>query len=84
MCIRLASLWQRAQSFGTAVRAGLPMACRTLQDWEQALETYMSDENARREAGQKGLACAQAFHSEEKLQAQWDALFESLLAESKA
>jgi hypothetical protein len=63
-------------------RCGLPMACRTSQDWRVTLEKYMSDEDARREAGQKGKAFAEQHHSEEKMLAQWDDVFRSVLGQS--
>ena len=59
--------------------AGLPMACASAVQWEAALERYLGDESARREAGERSLAYAEAHYGEEKILALWDELFSSLL-----
>jgi hypothetical protein len=58
---------------------GLSMACQTSQDWQDALERYVSDEHARREAGHLGKEFANRRYSEERLLAQWDEVFFSVL-----
>jgi hypothetical protein len=58
--------------------AGLEMACRTEEDWVRLLEYYMLDEEARREAGQRGKVFADQAYSEEGLLEKWDHVFESL------
>ena len=58
---------------------GLPMTCRTSNEWFDTLEKYMNDESARREAGQKGKAFADKNYSEEIMLSQWDKLFASVL-----
>jgi glycosyltransferase involved in cell wall biosynthesis len=58
--------------------AGLPMTCRTTEDWVRVLERYMDDEAARREAGERGRAYAESHWSEESLVSQWDAVFDSV------
>jgi len=63
-------------------QCGLPMACHTMQDWRVTLEKYMSDEDARREAGQKGKAFTEQHHGEEKMLGQWDEVFHSVLGQS--
>lgn len=61
-------------------QCGLLMACQTPQDWRETLHRYVSDEHARREAGQRGKAFAEQHHSEERMLAQWDDVFSSVLA----
>jgi glycosyltransferase involved in cell wall biosynthesis len=58
--------------------AGLAMTCRTTEDWIRTIERYMGDEAARREAGERGRAYAEANYSESRLLSQWDAVFASL------
>ena len=41
---------------------------------------YMLDESARREAGKRGRAFAEEHYSEERILAQWDNLFTSVLS----
>jgi hypothetical protein len=62
---------------------GLAMSCQTPLDWRTTLERYISDEHARREAGQQGKAFADSQHSEEKLLAQWDNVFSSVLGQTE-
>jgi hypothetical protein len=52
--------------------SGLPMACRTPEEWEFTLEYYMTHELARRDAGQRGRAFAEANFSEKCLLYEWD------------
>ena len=61
------------------VGAGLPMACRDEGEWREALEKYVWDEGARREAGRRGRAFVEANHGEELVLAQWDELLHSVL-----
>lgn len=57
----------------------LPMACQTAEDWRLALDRYVFDEHARREAGQQGKAFAERHHGEERMLAEWDDVFHSIL-----
>lgn len=58
--------------------AGVSMTCRTPDEWTATLGRLLEDEAARREAGQRGLAYAQAAYSEASLLQKWDQVFESL------
>lgn len=59
--------------------AGLPMACKTPEQWKETLEKFILDDgSARRDAGAKGKAFAESNYGEEKLLRLWDKLFESL------
>lgn len=58
---------------------GLPMTCRTTDNWIRILEHYMCDEEARRDAGQRGLAYANERYSEETMLKRWDDVFASVL-----
>ncbi len=60
--------------------AGLDMACETPSEWLAQLERYMHDEEARREAGERGRAFAEEQHGDERLLERWDRVFESLTA----
>ena len=59
-------------------QADLTMTCRTQQDWYDTLETYIKDETARKEAGQKGQAFAEKQISEKEILGRWDQLFNSI------
>lgn len=59
------------------------MACTTHEDWRATLERYISDEEARKNAGQKGKAFVERCHSEEKLLAKWDEVFQLILGKTK-
>ena len=59
-------------------QADLTMACRTQQDWYDTLETYIKDETARKEAGQKGQAFAEKQIGEKEILGRWDQLFNSI------
>ena len=59
------------------------MACKTPGEWQAALEYYMSDESARRHAGQRSRIFAESYRNEEKILEQWDNLFASVLGELK-
>ena len=59
--------------------SGVNMACRTQQEWREALDYYTCDDQARRHAGQSGKAFAESHHSEEKTLALWDQVFNSVL-----
>jgi glycosyltransferase involved in cell wall biosynthesis len=58
--------------------AGLAMALSSADEWAEALRSLAEDEPARRLAGLKGLAYAKEVADEDRLLAQWDALFASL------
>jgi hypothetical protein len=58
--------------------AGLAMTCRSEPEWVAAIERFMGDESARREAGQKGLAFASEAYSEASTVVKWDEVFNSL------
>ena len=61
-------------------RAGLPdMACRSARDWENALDFYLRDENARGEAARKGKEFVQLNYDEEKTLAAWDEVLRSVV-----
>ncbi len=61
-------------------RAGLPMACRTPQEWEDTLERYIRDPAARKEAGQRGKDFAEEYYGEKQILALWDDLLNSVLS----
>jgi glycosyltransferase involved in cell wall biosynthesis len=58
--------------------AGLAMTCRTPDEWVAMLERYREDESARREAGARGLAYADAAYSEASIVRKWDAVLTSV------
>jgi hypothetical protein len=60
--------------------SGVSMACTTRQQWLEALHYYASNEPARRQAGQRGLAFAAERHSEAQTLALWDRTLESVLS----
>ncbi len=64
-------------------QCGLPMACHSMQDWRVALDRYVHDEQARREAGLRGKAFAEQHHGEDGMLGQWDAVFDSVLGQSE-
>ncbi len=59
--------------------AGLSMACQNAAEWNEVLKKYTEDEEARRDAGRRGRAFVEANHSQERVLAQWDDLFRSIL-----
>ena len=59
--------------------SGLAMACRSTDDWIRVLDNYMSNEEARRDAGQRGRAYAEEHYGEEALVKRWDDVFASVL-----
>lgn len=59
--------------------AGLGKGLNSSQEWLEALEEYMSDEQVRRSAGQTGKKFAESVHSDEKWLARWDQVFCSVL-----
>jgi glycosyltransferase involved in cell wall biosynthesis len=59
--------------------AGLSMTCRTPEDWVAALTRLLDDESARRDAGQRGRAHANAAYGEERIVRQWDDALASVL-----
>jgi len=52
--------------------AGLDLACRTTADWTRALTLLLSDEHARRAAGEAGRAYVERHASREIMLARWD------------
>jgi hypothetical protein len=62
--------------------AGIPMACKTPQDWRDALAKYSDSEELRMEAGQRGKEFVAKYHSEEILLARWDEVFSSIVENS--
>lgn len=58
---------------------GLDMTCGSQEEWLEKLQLYMGDGEARRAAGERGLAFAQENYSEEKQLAQWDEVLRSVL-----
>jgi glycosyltransferase involved in cell wall biosynthesis len=59
--------------------SGLEKGLTSPQEWREALERFMSDEETRRRAGQTGRTFAETFHSNEKWLARWDQVFCSIL-----
>jgi hypothetical protein len=60
--------------------AGVPdTAARDADEWRTALERYGPDDDARREAAERGLVYVAEHHSEEQLLARWDRVFQSIL-----
>lgn len=67
-------------AYSRAMRdAGLPMACRSEDDWAAVLMRLIGNADARRECGLRGRAFAETQASEQKLLGQWDAVVESVL-----
>lgn len=60
-------------------QSGLNMACVTRQDWIAALEYLAAEEQARKNAGQRGKAFAETYHNEERMLSLWDDAFRSIL-----
>lgn len=58
--------------------AGLDMTCNDGVDWERTLERYIVDRDAREDAGVRGYRHVTREHSEARLLARWDAVFESV------
>ncbi len=58
---------------------GLPMACRTQEEWLGTLEKYINNKQARGSAGQLGRVYAEDNYSEEKILARWDNVFKSIV-----
>ena len=56
------------------------MTARDARDWRAALERYGPDDDARREAAERGRRYVDEHHSEAQLLARWDRVFESILA----
>ena len=71
-------------AYSRAMReCGLAMDCRTDQEWEETLLGLLGNEEARRQAGQKGKAFVQKYHGEQTILKQWDTLFSSVLKEKE-
>ena len=60
--------------------SGVHMACSTPQDWAEMLDRFMDDEEARRSAGRRGKQFAEQHYNVEKMLAQWDEVFASVLS----
>jgi glycosyltransferase involved in cell wall biosynthesis len=60
-------------------QSGIGMAARTAEDWRVALERYMNDEAARRDAGERGRRFAEEHYGFEKIFDQWDSVIKSVL-----
>lgn len=58
--------------------AGLAMACGSGAEWEATLDRHITDEAARRHAGEIGKRYADTHFSEDVLLGRWDELFRSL------
>jgi hypothetical protein len=58
--------------------AGVDMLCRTPEEWVAKLDRYLVDEDERRAAGEQARRYVEATHTEERLLAAWDAVFESV------
>lgn len=54
------------------------LACADSDDWSAALGTLMTDEDVRRQAGERGREAAERYYSTEGLLARWDAVFGSV------
>jgi len=65
--------YQRAMS-----QAGLDMTCGDAASWEELLEHYIVDADAREKAAERGYRWVTEAHSEFHLIEQWDALFASV------
>jgi glycosyltransferase involved in cell wall biosynthesis len=59
--------------------AGLGTGLTSPQEWREALDEYMSNEQARKRAGQSGRTFAETFHSNDKWLTRWDEVFRSIL-----
>jgi len=59
--------------------SGLDMACTTQDQWLEALRYYTAEEQARKQAGQRGKAFVEQNHQEEDMLQQWDRVLISVL-----
>jgi len=59
--------------------AGMSMTCRSAVDWETTIDRFLEDHDGRAEAARRGRRYALEEHSQERLLARWDRLFESVL-----
>ena len=64
-------------------QCGLPMTCRTQDEWFNTLVKYMNDETLRKEAGQSGKYFLENNYSEDIMLSKWDDLFSSVLIPKK-
>jgi len=78
---KLISLWAMGMpvvtsatpAYEDAMRtAGLNLACRTAEEWAEALTMLLSDDDARRAAAQAGRAYVEAHASRDLMLARWD------------
>ena len=58
---------------------GLDMTCNSPEEWAYKLEKYLTDENARRNAGMRAKEFAEAEYGEEKLLSLWDSAIASAI-----
>lgn len=74
------TLCSATPAYRRAVKAsGSGAACELPEEWLAQLRHFMSDEDARRDAGRRGRAFAESHHSEDQLLARWDTLMGSLV-----
>jgi glycosyltransferase involved in cell wall biosynthesis len=59
-------------------QCGLPMACRTKNEWLEILEKYIKDKVVRQDAGERGRKFCENQYNEEGMLAQWDEVLESV------
>lgn len=59
------------------MECGLDMSPNTPAEWQNALEYYISNEQARRRAGLLGRSFVETRYTEEKVLASWDGVFNS-------
>lgn len=62
----------------TVQRCDLPMSCTTLEEWHHTIEKYVSDEDARRHAGEAGKRFVEQNYGEEAMLRCWDEVFDTL------
>lgn len=62
----------------TMEACGADLACSIDEEWESRLERLITDEAARKAAGDQGRAFVEKEYSDEKLLEKWDAVFASL------
>ena len=60
-------------------QSGINMTARNPQEWLAKLEHYMSNEEARRDAGERGKLFVEQHYSFEKILSQWDGVLESVM-----
>ena len=68
----------------TMQECGLDMALTSQQEWREALDYYISNEQARKHAGRVGRAFAETQRGEERTLTLWDEVFRSILSEPRS